>query len=136
MRAAQLLSTVLPRHFVFRPRPGTARSHRPAKRLSASALDELTAHAWPGNVRELRHAVERAVIFSDGTILEADDFSLIAPRADRAVGHSADTPRLDAVERGAIVRALSESQGNISRAAATLGLTRASLYRRKTKYGL
>jgi two-component system, NtrC family, response regulator HydG len=108
----------------------------PAKRLSASALDELTAHAWPGNVRELRHAIERAVIFSDGTILEADDFSLIAPRAERAVGHSADTPRLDAVERGAIVRALSEAQGNISRAAATLGLTRASLYRRKTKYGL
>jgi two-component system, NtrC family, response regulator HydG len=108
----------------------------PAKRLSASALDELTAHAWPGNVRELRHAVERAVIFSDGTILEADDFSLITPRADRPVGHSADTSRLDTVERGAIVRALSDAQGNISRAAATLGLTRASLYRRKTKYGL
>jgi two-component system response regulator HydG len=108
----------------------------PARRLSATALDELMIHAWPGNVRELRHAVERAVILSDGAILEADDFSLIAPRAEVPVGHSADPSRLDAVERGVIVRALSESQGNISRAAATLGLTRASLYRRKTKYGL
>jgi two-component system response regulator HydG len=107
----------------------------PAKRLSATALDGLTAHAWPGNVRELRHAVERAVILSDGTILEANDFSLIAPRADVS-SHSADPSRLDAVEMGAIARALSESQGNMSRAAAALGLTRASLYRRKTKYGL
>jgi two-component system response regulator HydG len=108
----------------------------PVKRLSATALDELTAHAWPGNVRELRHAVERAVILSDGAILEADDFSLIASRADVPVSHSADTSRLDTVERSAVARALSDSSGNISRAAAALGLTRASLYRRKTKYGL
>jgi DNA-binding NtrC family response regulator len=106
------------------------------KRLSAAALDELTAHTWPGNVRELRHAVERAVILSDGAIFEADDFSLTAPRADAPIGQSADVSRLDAVERGAIAQALSEAQGNISRAAVTLGLTRASLYRRKTKYGL
>jgi two-component system response regulator HydG len=108
----------------------------PAKRLSATALDELTAHTWPGNVRELRHAVERAVILSDGAILETGDFSPIAPRADVPVSHSADTSRLDVVERSAVARALSESSGNISRAAAALGLTRASLYRRKTKYGL
>ncbi len=108
----------------------------PAKRLSATALDELTAHAWPGNIRELRHAVERAVILSEGVILEADDFSLMASRAEAPLGNSTDTSRLDIVEKGAIARALSENQGNISRAAAALGLTRASLYRRKTKYGL
>ena len=108
----------------------------PAKRLSATALAALTAYAWPGNVRELRHAVERAVILSDGGILEADDFSLIAPRADTPLGHSADGSRLDVVERGVVARALSDSKGNISRAAAVLGLTRASLYRRKIKYGL
>jgi two-component system, NtrC family, response regulator HydG len=108
----------------------------PAKRLSAAALDELTAHAWPGNVRELRHAVERAVILSDGAILEADDFSLIAPRSDVPVGQLADISRLNDVERGAVARALSDSNGNISRAAEALGLTRASLYRRKIKYGL
>jgi two-component system response regulator HydG len=108
----------------------------PPKRLTATALDELVAHVWPGNVRELRHAVERAVILSDGAVLEADDFSLVALRADVPVAHSADTSRLNAVERSAIARALAECQGNISRAATALGLTRASLYRRKIKYGL
>ena len=108
----------------------------PAKRLSAAALDELMAHAWPGNVRALRHAVERALILSEGTILEADDFSLVTARANGPTGGSRDTSRLDDIERGAIARALAENKGNVSRAAAGLGLTRASLYRRKTKYGL
>ena len=49
---------------------------------------------------------------------------------------SRDTSRLDDIERDAIARALAENNGNISRAAAGLGLTRASLYRRKMKYGL
>jgi two-component system response regulator HydG len=108
----------------------------PAKRLSATALDELMAHAWPGNVRALRHAVERAVILSEGTALEADDFSLVAERTNSSARGLHDTPRLDDIEKDAIVRALAESNGNVSRAAAGLGLTRASLYRRKMKYGL
>jgi two-component system, NtrC family, response regulator HydG len=108
----------------------------PVKRLSAGALEELTAHAWPGNVRALRHAVERAVIFSEGAVLEAADFSLMASRRDIVVKPSAESSRLDAVERNAIARALEQHQGNVSRAADALGLTRASLYRRKEKYGL
>jgi len=108
----------------------------PAKRLSAAALDALTAHAWPGNVRALRHAVERAVIFSEGPVLEAADFSLVAARKDAAVKPAPESSRLDAVERSAIAQALEQHQGNVSRAADALGLTRASLYRRKEKYGL
>jgi two-component system, NtrC family, response regulator HydG len=108
----------------------------PVRRMSATALDELMAHAWPGNVRALRHAVERAVILSEGAILEADDFSLAAERTNSSARGSHDTPRLDDIERDAIARALAENNGNVSRAAAGLGLTRASLYRRKMKYGL
>jgi two-component system, NtrC family, response regulator HydG len=108
----------------------------PVKRLSATALDELMAHAWPGNVRALRHAVERAVILSEGAILEADDFSLATDRTNFSATGSHDTSRLDDIERDAVARALAENKGNISRAAASLGLTRASLYRRKMKYGL
>src|SRR6185369_15334892 len=52
----------------------------PNKRLSAAALEDLLAHSWPGNVRALRHAVERAVIFSEGAVLQATDFSLGAQR--------------------------------------------------------
>ena len=108
----------------------------PVKRLSATALDELMAHPWPGNVRALRHAVERAVILSEGAKLEADDFSLATERTNSSASGSHDTSRLDDLERDAIARALAENKGNISRAAASLGLTRASLYRRKMKYDL
>jgi DNA-binding NtrC family response regulator len=107
----------------------------PAKRLSAAALQALTAHDWPGNVRALRHAVERAVIFSEGVAFEAADFSLHPP-AQQAASPAADGATLDDVEKGTIARALVQHQGNISRAAQALGVTRASLYRRKEKYGL
>jgi transcriptional regulator of acetoin/glycerol metabolism len=73
---------------------------------------------------------------SEGSILEADDFSLAPERTNASTRGSPDTPRLDDMERDAIGRALAESDGNVSRAAAGLGLTRASLYRRKVKYGL
>jgi two-component system, NtrC family, response regulator HydG len=107
----------------------------PARRLTASALDRLTAHSWPGNVRELSHAVERAVILAAGPMLEADDFSL-APTLSRSVPAAPEASRLDAVEKEAIVRALEAHNGNISRTAQALGLTRASLYRRMEKYGV
>jgi len=107
-----------------------------AKRLSAAALEKLIAHAWPGNVRALRHAVERAVILSQGSILEAADFSLATPHTSGPGKTSPETSKLDATERNAIARALADHNGNISRAADALGLSRASLYRRKTKYEL
>jgi DNA-binding NtrC family response regulator len=107
----------------------------PAKRLSADALDRLMTYEWPGNVRALRHAVERAVIFSDGPMLEFADFSLPDARTTASASRS-DSPRLDAIEKDAIAHALENHKGNISRAAQALGLTRASLYRRMEKYGL
>jgi DNA-binding NtrC family response regulator len=108
----------------------------PAKRLSAAALEVLTAHDWPGNVRALRHAVERAVIFSAGVVFEPEDFSLATARRSPAAGAAPDDTNLDAVEKSTIARALEKHQGNVSRAAQALGVTRASLYRRKEKYGL
>ncbi len=108
----------------------------PAKRLSAAALAALTAHDWPGNIRALRHAVERAVIFSEGVVFEPEDFSLATARPHPAVEPAPDEASLDDVEKSAIARALAKHQGNVSRAAQALGVTRASLYRRKDKYGL
>ncbi len=125
------------------------------KRLSAAALERLMNHSWPGNVRALRHAVERALILSEGELLETADFSLAAPNlasanlgapglaSPNARGLAASGPgsafsasTLDAVEKEAIARALATYGRNISRAADALGLTRASLYRRMEKYGL
>lgn len=107
----------------------------PKKRLTAAALDALCAYAWPGNVRALGHAVERAVILSEGATLDVGNFSL--PAASRPEAPSPDGPlNLETVERETIARALMQCQGNISRAAKTLGLTRASLYRRMERHGL
>jgi len=107
----------------------------PGKRLSAAALEGLMSHAWPGNVRALRHAVERAIILSEGPMLELDDFSLASVAGFQDVpGKGASN--LDVLEKDAVARALKEHKRNISRAAAALGVTRASLYRRMQKYGL
>lgn len=111
----------------------SARKYRLSeKTLSASGLQALQAHPWPGNIRELSHAVERALILSDGEVLDASDFQL----AHTSTASNAVSLDLEATERSAIERALEQEKGNISRAARTLGITRASLYRRIEKHGL
>jgi DNA-binding NtrC family response regulator len=105
----------------------------PPKRLSAELIARLSGWPWPGNVRALRHAVERAVILSQGSLLTPADF----PLADMAPAPAPQTvSTLDEIEKTAIIRALEKHKDNVSRAADALGLTRASLYRRMEKYGL
>jgi DNA-binding NtrC family response regulator len=105
----------------------------PPKRLSAELIARLSGWPWPGNVRALRHAVERAVILSHGSLLTPADF----PLADMAPAPAPQTvSTLDEIEKTAIIRALEKHKDNVSRAADALGLTRASLYRRMEKYGL
>jgi DNA-binding NtrC family response regulator len=106
------------------------------KRLSAALIDRLTIWPWPGNVRALRHAVERAVILSDGELLGSGDFPVAETERDAPQNVGTDVSRLDAVEKAAIIRALERHKNNVSRAAEALGLTRTSLYRRMEKYGL
>jgi DNA-binding NtrC family response regulator len=107
----------------------------PPKRLSADLIDQLSGWSWPGNVRALRHAVERAVILSENSLLTMADFPPAQPPA-RLPASTLPASTLDEVEKAAIIRALDKHQKNISRAAQALGLTRASLYRRMEKYGL
>jgi len=105
----------------------------PPKRLSAELIERLSCWSWPGNVRALRHAVERAVILSEGGLLTAADFPLVESLSSPA---PQPVSTLDDIEKAAIIRALDKHQNNVSRAAEALGLTRASLYRRMEKYGL
>ena len=111
----------------------------PTRRLTAAALERLTAHSWPGNVRALSHAVERAAILAEGPMLEADDFSLaptLAPPFTRSTPTTQDPSPLDTAERDTILRALEAQNRNVSRAARALGLSRGSLYRRMEKHGI
>ncbi len=102
------------------------------KTVSEAAIASLRSHRWPGNVRELAHAVERAMILSDGPILAAADFHIT-----QAAGHAgAASLQLEENERRLVVHALELAGDNISHAAEALGITRAALYRRIDKFGL
>jgi DNA-binding NtrC family response regulator len=108
--------------------------------LTAAAREQLLRYPWPGNVRELQHTIERAVILGSGPERDAGDFPF-EPAGAPAAGQNAapqalSTLNLEDLEREAIQQALRQHQGNISKAAEVLGLTRGALYRRLDKYGL
>ncbi|GAB3538442.1 hypothetical protein GCM10027443_33390 [Pontibacter brevis] len=111
---------------------------QPAKRLSDSGLSRLRRYNWPGNVRELQHALERASIMSDNRELQAEDFFFLAEPEPTSVATQLDASSLDLdeLEREAVQRALQKHDGNISKAAKELGLSRGALYRRLEKYAL
>lgn len=101
--------------------------------IAPEAMNKLKKYPWPGNVRELQHAIERAVIMADSSTLQESDFLFNRKGSDSA---TTDSLNLDEVEKAAVVKAIQLHNGNISKAAEELGLTRASLYRRMEKYGL
>jgi DNA-binding NtrC family response regulator len=100
--------------------------------VSSEAMATLMAHHWPGNVRELRNILERAVVVAAGRVIEASDLGL--RRAPDAV--DGGLASLDEVEKHHISRVLGETGGNISQAARTLGIDRATLYNKLRKYQL
>ena len=107
--------------------------------FSPAAEAALLEYDWPGNVRALRHAVERAVILSSDSVLGPADLQLDYPASAASPAPPTAIPtilNLDEMEKDAINKALRKHGFNISRAAAELGLTRASLYRRMEKHGI
>ncbi|UBM63396.1 sigma-54 dependent transcriptional regulator [Candidatus Sulfidibacterium hydrothermale] len=113
----------------------TKKYKMPQKRIGPGTLKRLQMHSWPGNVRELQHAVERAVILSEGNMLEPQDFFMNeVPESTNEIFPV--NMNLEETEKMLIRKVVDKHGGNISRAAKELGLTRASLYRRIEKYGL
>ncbi|MEM1135856.1 MAG: sigma-54 dependent transcriptional regulator [Bacteroidota bacterium] len=108
---------------------------KPQKRLASSTLRKFEKYHWPGNIRELQHAIERAVIMSDEDLLQPSDFLFLVEKNDAEEIDFSEYD-LDTVEKMMIQKAISKNAGNISKAAKSLGLTRASLYRRLEKHGL
>jgi transcriptional regulator with PAS, ATPase and Fis domain len=106
-------------------------------KISEGAMTRMTKHPWPGNIRELQHSLERAIILSNSSVLQPEDFNFTAPIAketDQQI--NLDQFNLDEVEKLLIRKVLKKYNGNITQAAAELGLTRSSLYRRLEKHGL
>jgi DNA-binding NtrC family response regulator len=105
-------------------------------KISDGAMTRMHKHNWPGNIRELQHAIERAVILSNGSVLQPEDFNLSAPAGKDDGQLSLEQYNLEEVEKLLIRKVLKKYNGNITQAASELGLTRSSLYRRLEKYGL
>lgn len=124
----------LAEHFL---RTACARHRREALSIAPDAMAALRRAAWPGNVRELQHVIERAVITWRGGPLAAAD--LLGPTRDDSRADdlwSVGTEAKRQAERERIVHALGEVQGNRSRAARLLRISRASLYNKLRRYGL
>jgi DNA-binding NtrC family response regulator len=96
-----------------------------------NAIKAMLAHPWNGNVRELEHAVERAVLMSSASSITRVDLALETPAQQ-----SIDEMAIEDVEVLLIKKALARFDGNVSRAAELLGLSRSALYRRIQRYSL
>ena len=113
---------------------GHARRYRKnLENFDPQAMQALLKHAWPGNVRELDHAIKRAVLMASGATLEARDLGL---QSGREVSRRLEDMSLEEVEGFLIQRTLAQCDGNVSRAAEKLGLSRSALYRRLQRFGL
>jgi DNA-binding NtrC family response regulator len=109
---------------------------KPAIGFDDAALQKLLQYHYPGNVRELQYTIERAIIMSDGEVLHPQDliFSPIESATTTIV--ETDDLNLSSIEKNTILRVIEKHNGNITKAARELGLTRTALYRRLSKYDI
>jgi len=106
-------------------------------KISDAALSRMAVYSWPGNIRELQHTLERAVIMSNSSVLQPEDFNFnISPSDSEHDNIIIEQYNLDEVEKILIRKVLKKYNGNITQAANELGLTRSSLYRRLEKYAI
>ncbi len=110
---------------------------KPAMDFDNTAIHKLKGYHFPGNVRELQYTIERAVIMADEPLLKADDliFSSLESGMDEKLSEN-ENIQLSELEKNAILKVIEKHNGNITRAAKELGLTRTALYRRLSKYDI
>jgi two-component system response regulator HydG len=113
----------------------TKKYRKPDLKIDKETTKFLECYPWPGNIREMEHALERAVIMSDHTDLEKNDFFFLGEKPTKANSLNSSF-NLDDMEKSMIQKVIDNHNGNISKTAKELGLTRAALYRRLEKYGI
>ena len=106
--------------------------------LSQDACDMLLKHPWYGNVRELQHSIEHSLVLSDNKVLTANDIVLDKQQYEMRNDNDLqdDVLNLEDLQRNAIRKAVSLSDGNLTQAAEMLGITRYALYRKIDKLGI
>ena len=108
--------------------------NKPDMTINPVTMTKLENYNWPGNVRELQHSIERAVILCESNVLIPSDFFLSEQTAKEEI--ALNNYNLDDVEKTVIRKILMKFDGNVTKTAKELGITRTSLYRRMEKYGL
>ena len=111
-----------------------AEQRRGGMTLLPDAIDAIEAHPWPGNVRELENVIKRAVIMADGQKIGAADVGLSAAEPDASMLNLRQVR--DEAERHAVLRVLARVNGNLSKAAELLGVSRPTLYDLMDRFGL
>ena len=124
---ATLLSHVFARRFA-------ADQKRGAMTILADAIAAIESHPWPGNVRELENVIKRAVIMADGPTISGEDLGL-APVGAEPIALNLRQVR-DEAEKSAVLRVLGRVNGNLSKAAELLGVSRPTLYDLMQRFGL
>lgn len=113
-----------------------AQANRPIRGFTPSAVDRLTGFDWPGNIRQLQNEIQRAVLLSEGDMVDASDLSITRARPESAESQDTNFTLLEGVERNAIIQMLKETGGNKLEAAKRLGIGRQTLYNKIKAYGI
>lgn len=109
---------------------------KPNIRFHPSSMEKLRQYSFPGNVRELQYTIERAIIMADADTIEANDLLFSPLESGREEPLEDEVLKLSTMEKNTIMRVIDKHNGNISKAAKELGLTRTALYRRLSKYDI
>lgn len=109
---------------------------KPQLELDEKAIEKLLGYHYPGNIRELQYTIERAVIMSDDSVLSARNIIFSPIETMTAEAAETNDTNLSLVEKNTILRVIEKNNGNISKAAKELGITRTALYRRLSKYDI
>lgn len=112
----------------------TKKHNKAVRGFSADALDAVSSYGWPGNIRELENKINRAVIMADGKQVTAEDLELEDVDAQYMPFNLKEVR--ESAESEVIRRAINYSNGNISKTADLLGVTRPTLYSLMGKYGI
>jgi two-component system, NtrC family, response regulator HydG len=115
-----------------------AQANRVITGYTPQAAEALRRFDWPGNVRQLQNEVQRAVLMSDGKVIDTPDLTIgAAPAAPEAEGESGSNLTLmEAMERNTILQVLRETRGNKLETAKRLGIGRQTLYNKIKAYAI